>query len=255
MGNTLRLASTSPVHDYYNKTMDRLKPDATALDKIRSNYIFSEMTEDELKLCLSHLEVTSYAPGEIIFQQGQHASRFFIVCDGVVQLFRISPTGDKKVIDIVKAGDSFAEAVFFMGGNYPVHAMAVDHSRLAGIAFQDFNTCLIKDINLAFRMMGSMSRRIHGLVNEIDRLTLGTACQRLAFFLLDQAVTNDSTDPTIRLDAPKHVIASRIGVKPETLSRILTRLKEDGIVEESGHTLTVLNLERLQAFRLEGFRH
>jgi len=236
--------------------MERLKSDPEVINKIRANYIFSEMTEDELKLCLNHLEVTAYAPGEIVFQQGAHASRFFIVCEGVVQLFRTSPMGDKKVIDIVKTGDSFAEAVFFMGSNYPVHAMSVDHSKLAGIAFNDFNACLINDSNLAFRMMGGMSRRIHALVNEIDRLTLGTACQRLAFYLLDQAQTDQAgSDPTILLDAPKHVIASRIGIKPETLSRLLSRLKDEGILEESGHTLTVLDAEKLNTFRLEGFGH
>lgn len=232
--------------------MERHKPAPDIIGRIRANYIFSEMTEAELAQCLRHLEVTSYAPGEIIFQQNVHATRFFIVCEGVVQLFRTSPMGDKKVIEIVKTGNSFAEAVFFMGGNYPVHAMAVDHVRLAGIAFEDFNNCLVNNISLAFRMMGGMSRRIHGLVNEIDRLTLGTACQRLAFFLLEQAQASGG-ESTVQLDAPKHVIASRIGIKPETLSRILTRFKEEGIVEESGHRLTVLDLKKLHAFEMEGF--
>lgn len=235
--------------------MERLKSDPLVINRIRANYIFSEMTDAELQQCLTHLDVTAYAPGEIIFQQGAQASRFFIVCEGVVQLFRTSPMGDKKVIDIVKAGDSFAEAVFFMGGNYPVHAMAVDHVKLAGIAFQDFNACLANNVGLAFRMMGGMSRRIHALVNEIDRLTLGTACQRLAYFLLEQAqAESGGRESTVRLDAPKHVIASRIGIKPETLSRILSRFKEEGIVEESGHLLTVLDVKKLHAFQAEGFK-
>lgn len=235
--------------------MERFKSTPEIIDRIRANYIFSEMTDAELQLSLKHLEITAYAPGEIVFQQGAHATRFFIVCEGVVQLFRISPMGDKKVIEIVKTGDSFAEAVFFMGGNYPVHAMAVDHAKLAGIAFQDFNNCLVNNISLAFRMMGGMSRRIHGLVNEIDRLTLGTACQRLAFFLLEQGqAVRTGNESTIQLDAPKHVIASRIGIKPETLSRILSRLKEEGIVEESGHILTVLDVNKLNAFQSEGLK-
>jgi CRP-like cAMP-binding protein len=236
--------------------MVRLKFDSDVINTIRANHIFSEMTEEELRTSLRHLEVTSYEPGEIIFQQGDFAPRFFVVCEGVVQLFRTSPMGDKKVIDIVKAGESFAEAVFFMGSNYPVHAMAVDHTKLAGIAFQDFNACLANNSNLAFRMMGSMSRRIHTLINEIDRLTLSTACQRLAFYLMEQAETGHSgSGTTIQLNAPKHVIASRIGVKPETLSRILSRLKEEGIVEESGHRLTVLDVGKLNTFRLEGIKH
>ena len=236
--------------------MEHIKPDLDAIGKIRRNYIFAEMTDAELQHCLQHLEVTAYTPGEIVFQQGAHATRFFIVCEGVVQLFRTSPMGDKKVIEIVKTGDSFAEAVFFMGGNYPVHAMAVDHVKLAGIAFQDFNGCLVNNISLAFRMMGGMSRRIHGLVNEIDRLTMGTACQRLAFYLLEEArAERHGNASTIQLDAPKHVIASRIGVKPETLSRILSRLKDEGIVEESGHKLSVLDIEKLGAFSMEGYKN
>lgn len=236
--------------------MERHKPEHEIIERIRANYIFSEMTDAELQHCLAHLDVTTYAPGEIIFQQGTQATRFFIVCEGVVQLFRTSPMGDKKVIEIVKTGDSFAEAVFFMGGNYPVHAMAVDHVKLAGIAFQDFNGCLVNNISLALRMMGGMSRRIHGLVNEIDRLTMGTACQRLAFYLLEEArAERHGNASTIQLDAPKHVIASRIGVKPETLSRILSRLKDEGIVEESGHVLTVLDIEKLGAFSMEGYKN
>lgn len=250
------LLSDCPTFRDQGKHMERLKPAPDVIDRIRANYIFSEMTDAELQQSLTHLDVTSYVPGEIIFQQGAHATRFFIVCEGVVQLFRTSPMGDKKVIEILKAGDSFAEAVFFMGGNYPVHAMAVDHVKLAGIAFQDFNGCLVNNVSLAFRMMGGMSRRIHGLVNEIDRLTLGTACQRLAFFLLEQAqAEGGSNASTVQLNAPKHVIASRIGIKPETLSRILTRFKEDGIVEESGHMLTVLDVQKLHAFQAEGLKN
>jgi len=228
--------------------MERLKSDADIINKIRTNYIFSEMTDAELQLSLQHLEVTTYAPGEIIFQQGAHATRFFIVCEGVVQLFRTSPMGDKKVIEIVKTGDSFAEAVFFMGGNYPVHAMAVDHAKLAGIAFQDFNACLVNNVSLAFRMMGGMSRRIHGLVNEIDRLTMGTACQRLAFYLLEEArAERHGNASTIQLDAPKHVIASRIGVKPETLSRILARLRNGNLIDVHGNHITVRDVAALRS--------
>jgi CRP/FNR family transcriptional regulator, dissimilatory nitrate respiration regulator len=234
--------------------MERRKPDEAVISRIRMNYLFSVLGEAEFRRCLERLEVRGYAPGEIIFHQGEHASHFFMVIDGMVRLFRASQSGEEKVIDLIQPGELFAEAVFFMGGQYPVHAAAIEQVSLASIAFDDFNDCLRSNISLAFRMMGGMSRRIHDLVNEIDRLTLGTACQRLACYLLDLVREERSEQEiTVFLNAPKHIIASRIGVKPETLSRLFSRLKDEGMLEVHGHKLVLRDVDKLRNFRAEGF--
>lgn len=226
--------------------MDNRPLDELTRLQVVQNYLFSQLTPEELATVLAHAEARQFAPGEAVFRQGDVATHFFLVTSGQVRLYRISPTGEEKVIDLIRPGSLFAEAVSFMGGRYPVHAAAVDQVRLAGFAFEDLNRALHHSPGLAFRMMGGMAMRIHALVNEIDHLACGSAGQRLVYYLLD--LLRDAPDPQrIHLRAPKNVIASRIGVKPETLSRLLARLKESGILEVRDEWLTVHDEARLKA--------
>ncbi len=224
-----------------NHPLDEL----TRLQVVR-NYLFAHLTPDELAVVLRQAEARQFAPGEGVFRQGENAAHFFLVTSGQVRLYRISPTGEEKVIDLIRPGNLFAEAVSFMGGRYPVHAAAVDQVRLASFAFDDLNRALHDSPGLAFRMMGGMAMRIHGLVNEIDHLACGSAGQRLVYYLLD--LLRDAPDPKrIHLRVPKNVVASRVGVKPETLSRLLARLKESGILEVRDEWLIVHDETRLKA--------
>ncbi len=214
--------------------------------QVVQNYLFSKLTPDELATVLRQAEARQFAPGGTVFRQGENAAHFFLVTSGQVRLYRISPTGEEKVIDLVRPGNLFAEAVSFMGGRYPVNAAAVDQVRLVSFAFEDLNRALRDSPGLAFRMMGGMAMRIHGLVNEIDHLACGSAGQRLVYYLLD--LLRDAPDPQrIHLRVPKNVVASRVGVKPETLSRLLARLKESGILEVHDEWLTVHDEARLKA--------
>jgi CRP/FNR family transcriptional regulator, dissimilatory nitrate respiration regulator len=221
--------------------------DDQALGQVRRNHLFAALTEGELERCLRHARVLDFASGQIIFNQGDTASRFFMVLTGIVRLYRTSAAGEEKIIDLVQPGALFAEAVFFMGGRYPVHAAALERVCLISFDFADLADCLKNNTALAFRMMAGMSKRIHDLVNEIDRLTLGTACQRLAFYLLEAAQDNPSPQARIQLKVPKNVIASRIGVKPETLSRLFAKFKDEQVLEVQGDTLVLLDPLRLRS--------
>ena len=219
---------------------------------VRSGYLFSGLAETDLDALLQHAEAHTYAPGERIFAQGEPARQFFLVLAGVVRLYRLSPHGEAKVIELVRPGSLFAEAVFFMGGRYPVHAAALDRVRLAAFAFQDFNARIEASPGLASRMMAGMARRIHDLVNEIDRLSMGSASQRLAYYLLGLLHAEPGAgEARLRLKVPKHVIASRIGVKPETFSRLLGRLRDEGVLEVQEDVLILHDVAKLRAMQGE----
>lgn len=206
-------------------------------EALRRSYLFSGLQDDEYLEAIGHATPVHLAPGQLLFSQGDPVNAFYWVAEGVVRLFRASPQGDEKVIELVGANRLFAEAVLFMGGQFPVNAAAQTPTRLVAINGREFKAWLARDASRCFRLMAGMSARMHKLVNEIDRLTLMKGADRLLQYLLDHSDPDENGRQKVELEAPKQVIASRIGVKPETLSRLLHKLSDQGFIDIQGQTL------------------
>lgn len=203
---------------------------------------FAALDENQLSTIAAATRVVSLGENETLFQHGQPADDFFLVLQGQVKLFRLSEDGDEKVIEILTPGRLFAEAVMFMERHaYPVNAQAVMASELLAISSKAFSRMLRESVDTCFRVMGVMSQRLHRLLNEIDSLTLHNATYRLVSYLLNEAAHSDHASPTLRLDTPKHVVASRLSIQPETLSRILARLSKQELIQVRGSQIEVLD--------------
>jgi CRP-like cAMP-binding protein len=218
---------------------------------LRRAYLFSGLGDEEYREALGQAATQNLSPGQMLFSQGDPVNAIYWVAEGVVRLFRASPQGDEKVIELIGANRLFAEAVLFMGGRYPVNAAAQTAVRLVAIDGRGFKAWLAQDVTRCFRLMSGMSARMHKLVNEIDRLTLMKGGDRLLQYLLDHADPDETGRQRVDLEAPKQVIASRIGVKPETLSRLLHKLADQGLVEINGHTLFIRDPDELRGIRVE----
>lgn len=221
------------------------------IEAIRRVYLFSGLEDAEYLEVINHASVIHVAPGQMLFSQGDAVQAIYWVAEGVMRLFRASPQGDEKVIELVGANRLFAEAVLFMGGRYPVNAVAQTPARLIAIDGPAFKQWLAKDADRCFRLMAGMSARLHKLVNEIDRLTLMKGADRLLQYLLDHSDPDETGRQKVEWEAPKQVIASRIGVKPETLSRLLHKLTDQGCIEVAGHTLYISDTEQLRQAELD----
>jgi CRP/FNR family transcriptional regulator, dissimilatory nitrate respiration regulator len=221
------------------------------LMSLRRVYLFSGLEDDEFLQAVSHATTLNLPPTQLLFNQGDLADRFFWVAEGVVRLFLASPQGDEKVIDLIGPNRFFAEAVLFMGGKYPVNASAQSQVRLIAFDGRSFREWLARDADRCFRLLAAMSARMHKLINDIDRLTLMKGADRLLQYLLDHSDPDESGRHKVELEAPKQVIASRIGVKPETFSRLLHKLTDSGCVEMEGATLYIRDPEAMRQTRID----
>jgi CRP-like cAMP-binding protein len=221
------------------------------IETLRRVYLFSGLEDDEYLEAIAHASTLSLTPGQHLFSQGDQAEAFYWVAEGVVRLFLASPQGDEKVIDLIGPNRFFAEAVLFMGSRYPVNASAQSQARLIAFDGRSFREWLAQDANRCFRLLAAMSARMHKLVNEIDRLTLMKGADRLLQYLLDHSDPDETGRHKVELEAPKQVIASRIGVKPETFSRLLHKLIDIGSVVVDGDTLYIRDPEAMRQTRIE----
>lgn len=213
---------------------------------LKSGYLLSALTDNELEQVLAHAKVRALAPGERLFNQGERCDHFFFVLSGIVKLYRMGPSGEEKVIELIRYGQFFAEAVMFMGGHYPVHAEALEATRLVTLDSDHFLGLVRNNSDLSLRLLSNMSRRMHGLINEIDHLTLHSGAQRVIRYLLDQLPQGVATSPSVRLLVPKHVIASRLGIQPETLSRVLAKLRSESLIDVHDDTIVLNDVAALE---------
>lgn len=221
--------------------------------ELRRVYLFSAMNDEEIARIEQTTRIVNLDMGEDLFHFRDPCSHFYYLRDGCMKLYRLSPEGDEKVIDIVRPGQTFAEAVTFMEreAGYPVTATAVQKSELLQFESRTFTEVLKQSSTSCFKLMAVMSQRLRSQVNEIDRLTLHSATFRLASYLLEELQKSLATDYTIQLDAPKSVLASKLGIQPETFSRILNRLSGKGLIEVEGQAIRVANIDGLKDQLLE----
>lgn len=223
--------------------------DAALCDEIRGVYLFTALDDAQFELVVRNMRRIQLRAGQRLFNQGAPSKRFYYVQKGQIKLFRLSADGIEKVIHVVCAGETFAEAVMFMEGarGYPVNAEAIDPVDLIGFDSESFRHLLRNSIDTCFRVMTDLSLRLRRRVDEIERLTLQNATCRLVSYLLEEipSAQHDSA-AEVELSVPKHILASRLSVKPETFSRVLLRLTRKGLIEVHGHTITLPDVSRLR---------
>jgi len=213
---------------------------------LRRSAILRDLPPADLAALVDERSVRSIERGQVLFQQGDPARAFFLVLGGQVKLSRVNPGGDEAVVHVYGAGESFAEAAMFLGGRYPVAAEAVVPSRVMHIESDALRRKVAERPEIAFAMMASMSRHLKVLVDQIEKMKLLSADQRVAEFLL--GLCGEKTGAvTLSLPHEKSLIANHLGMKPATFSRAIARIKELG-VEVTGNQASIRDTTMVLAF-------
>ncbi|WP_022963834.1 Crp/Fnr family transcriptional regulator [Halopseudomonas pelagia] len=202
---------------------------------------------------LSETHYREYPAQALILRQGDRAERFFIVLEGKVKLFRISADGKEKVVEIIQPGHTFAEAVMFMQKQvYPVCAEALEPVQLAALPNRLMLHCLQDNPQTCLHLLGHLSVRLHQRLDELENLTLQNATQRFALYLVGQVKDRREDDAELDLMLPKGLIAARLSIKPETLSRAMATLRDRGLIESHAKHIRIPSVVKLlNTFTLE----
>ncbi len=209
---------------------------ASELAAIRRTPLFSQLPVSELEAILGNATHRRLGNGALLFAEGDPAHSFYFVQEGGIRLFKLASNGTEKVIELILEGEMFAEAVGFLGGQYPVSADALYATTVIEIPSQNFLQVFRSNPDLATRMLAALSMRLRQLITHIQALSLETAGQRVSRYLLEQAPGGAMP---FSLPAQKNVVASRLGITPETFSRVLATLRAQGLVNVEGAILTL----------------
>jgi len=218
-------------------------------DTVRQHYLFAGLEQDDFDKIVANMSPKSIEKGEVLFHRGDPASNFYFLDTGLIELNLIAATGEKKVLEVVGPGRTFAEAVAFMRERkYPVTAEAIGDSDLCQIPTNVYVDVIYGNPDACMRLLSDVCRHLHARVREIENLTVQNARSRLASYLLDHIVETNEDEATVRLELPRHVIASRLSIKPETLSRLLRNMVDEGVLTIEDRVIFVHSLARLRPY-------
>jgi CRP-like cAMP-binding protein len=208
--------------------------------------MFSEMGPAELDRIAAATVPLYFDKGQSIVQCGDPCTGFHLVVYGQVKLAFTSPQGVEKVVEIIRPGQSFGEALMFLDKAYVVFAQALSDSLLLHVAKQ----AVFEELGpnpFGRRMIAGLARRLHGLVRDVEAYTLRSGEERFIGYLLAE-LPEDAADGAaeVNLTPGKSVLASRLNMTPEHFSRILHELAADGLIEVNGRSIRVPDVARLR---------
>ncbi len=200
---------------------------------------------------------------QVLFRRGTPSTGFYVVRDGRMQLAVSNSEGVVKVLEIVSPGGAFGHAVMFLREPYPVDATALVDTHLVFVPAAAVDTVLDGDPAMARLMLASMARRLQSKVQDIAMLSLQSATQRIIAYILgamrdsgvnttggegiSAGISKAAESITVELPALKQVLASRLGMTPETFSRAMRTLAAQGLIAVDGAVVRIPDIGALDA--------
>jgi CRP/FNR family transcriptional regulator len=173
---------------------------------------------------------------------------FFVVARGGARVFRLSPEGRQQVLHHLRAGHAFAEAALLDLGYYPASGEATETpTRIVEVKGRPFLELFRSDDQLAAAMVGSLCIWLQRLIARVDELSVASAGARLAHHLVQLPGRGSGEEVEVELPMSKKDLAAHLSITPETLSRLLRRWRERGILRSEGRRLVILDSDTLQA--------
>lgn len=213
------------------------------VEKLGDFGLFAILSNDNRAELAKTAVLRSFGKGERLFIQEHSAEGFYGILKGKVKIVRVGGEGREQILHIYGKGDVCGEVPVFQGGRYPATAEAMSEVEAVFLSGEAFLDTAQKHPEILLEMLAMLSLRLRKFVNLVDDLSLKEVSARAAKYLLDRAVSRGSD--TIELDVSKSVLASRLGTISETLSRILKKMSESGVIDVQGKTVLIRDREQL----------
>jgi CRP/FNR family transcriptional regulator len=220
----------------------------TSTEVLRKAPLFANLPPEDLRLLADIASPHRYGKRKAIFREGDRADGFYVVAAGNVKIFKLSEEGKEQVLHLIGPGQSFAEAAIFEGSTYPAHAEALADSDLVFLPKAPFLALLERNPRMALRMLSSLSKWLRRMTDLVENIALRDVEARLVGYLSQEmkntgVAVKDSA--VYELDVSKNVLASRLGTVPETFSRALKKLQEEGKIRVKGKQIRILKADFL----------
>ncbi|WP_195701595.1 Crp/Fnr family transcriptional regulator [Companilactobacillus futsaii] len=222
--------------------MVKLLHDHTAEDCVELVPIFDNLSKDDKNTIATLVTHHHYKTGEYLFSAGDTSDSLIIVAHGQAKVFQMATSGKEQMLRILQTGDFDGEAALFT--NSDSFAQALMKTDVCQISRGDFQRLMQKTPEMAVNMVNALGKRIAQLEQQTTEVTTASVESRLANYLLETSA--GLNQEVFKLPLKKKDIATYLGTTPETISRKLTSLTKQGMIEKiSNNEFKILDADRL----------
>ena len=218
---------------------------------LREHHLFIALNDAQITQLIEESQLVNLEKGAYVFRQGDPCHHFGFVISGSVKIYRLTPDGQEKVFEVIGDRNTFAEAMMFMGtGTYVATAQTVLPTQLLLLSNATYTRLLRENTETAMALLAALSVRMHQRLNEIEILSLKNATHRVIRYILAQALRSCSkcSTPSFELPMAKRLVAGHLSIQPETFSRIIHHLSDEGIIKVDRRLICILNRDRLENY-------
>lgn len=216
---------------------------------LRKSSLFAGLTEKEIRSLAERTNKKHFQRGELLFAEGDPCTGLFLVAQGKIRIFKLSPNGREQVLAVEGPGSSFAEIPVFDGGTYPAAASALEDAEILFISRRDLHNFCREHPDVALKVIAVVGSRLRKLVGIIEELSFTTVRERLIGTILRLAETQGlAFQNGVKLELTKshQDLAADLGTVRELVSRNLSRLQAEGMLEVSGRNIVIKDLGGLR---------
>jgi CRP/FNR family transcriptional regulator len=217
--------------------------------------VFASMTDAEMRRLAERTVMRSYARGNLIVRPEDPPDSIYLIKKGRVKLSRYSASGREQVLALLEPGEIYGERA--LAGATAVHCGAFEDSLICVLSLRDFEELLAAKPDLALRVIKALAHRLRRAEEEIENFAFRDVPGRLSALLVRLAEADTDGGPRFRGQEPPHVLrlthqdlASMIGATRETVTSVLNRFREMGLISTRRREIVIKGLQRLrQALR------
>lgn len=207
--------------------------------------IFNHLEKEQMEEIMGVTKSTSFKKGEIIYREGDTSDSLYIVSSGKVRIYRLSESGKMQLVRILHPGDFTGELALFRESVHESYAEAMNETNVCMISRIDLQEFLVKYPTISLRILMEFSTRLEISEKQTTRFATEKVETRLALFLAE-CVESENNSMEIVLPMNKKDLASYLGTTPETISRKLAELEDNGYIKQKeGKKIEILDLEEL----------
>lgn len=211
--------------------------------------IFSSLDAEELNRVVGLIARKQYAKGELIILEGASLESLIIINSGQVKAFKDTREGKEQILYIFSAGDFFGEKNLLRNQRATYHVEALENTNVCMIHKDTFRQLLRQYPDIGLKIMEELCRRLDRLENTVENMGTKNVEARVNAVLLEFLAKYGTFHPRgvlIELPLSREGIANYIGVARETVSRKMSYLQEEGIIEMIGNKkVLILDKEAL----------